>query len=963
MSSSPQSRLANRIYLAASALGGEERKRYLDGHCPDFDVRQLVEELLAADQPATLETGSRLGHYQILAKLGAGGMGCVYEAQDSRLNRVVAIKVLPPDRQSGAPNPLAREAQAASALNHPNIVTVYEIGREGATEFIVMERIAGQTLARMIGSHGIELREALRMAAQVADALAAAHEAGIVHRDLKPGNVMVTERGLVKVLDFGLAKRMAVDSASDQNPTATMTKPGQVFGTVAYMSPEQAQGVQVDARSDIFSFGCLLYEMVTGQRAFHEEGELLTLAAVVGKEPRPANELKPGLPPALERIIEICLRKKRIDRWQNMGDIKLLLGDALQDLANPAAAESARRRSWLAIPLATLAGAAIAGGVFWTIARKPPEIVSAPVLRRVTMDAGLSAFPALSRAGNLLAFASDRGNRGNLDIWIQQIGGREPIQLTRDDADDSDPHISPDGTRVAYRSDRAGGGIYVVPALGGEEVLLAPGGRNPQFSPDGKWIAYWEGRELGGYLPGSARVFVIEAGGGQPRQVGAEMPAALYPVWSPKADSLLVLGRRDADANLEETMDWWVLPLEKGPARRTGALAQFRKQGLVRPAWEIRILPLAWNADGRNRVLFAAGPADAAGSGDVGNLWEIELPPGDEVRGPAIPLTSGPGYHLQASISPVSGRDRMAFTNFEWKVGVWEAPLDAERGQLHGEFRTITGQESFVGAPSLSRDGRILAFVSRRLGRWGLHTRDLSSGKEITLVSSGLAISLVSGDGNTVVYCDPTGSIYAVPRSGGKVDKLCDRCGSPMGMSFDGKRIAYEPIESEDLTVLDATQRKSVILASRPANTVLSGGRFSPDEKWIAFHEIRTRLGTTQIWIARIDGKLPVPQSDWIALGDGQSEERDPVWSPGGSLLYFLSERDGFRCVWARKLDPSTRHPVGEAFAVAHFHSARRSLKRSPGGAKMIGLSVAPGRMMLAFGELTGNIWLEEKPR
>jgi len=924
--------------------------------------------MLSANLPAPLEPGSQLGHYRVLAKLGSGGMGSVYEAQDSRLNRTVAIKILIPGKHEGAPAALAREAQAASALNHPNIVTVYEIGYEGATEFIAMERIAGRTLGHLIGRQGIELREALRLAAQIADALAAAHEAGIVHRDLKPGNVMVTERGLVKVLDFGLAKRLAADQGGEHGPTATLTRPGRVYGTIAYMSPEQAQGFSVDAGTDIFSFGCLLYEMVTGHRAFHEEGDLLTLAAVVGKEPRPAQELKPGLPHGLQRIIETCLRKRRTDRWHSMADIKLLIEQTIEDLQSPAAAPEParpRRRRWFETALAALAGVAIAAGVFWTIARQPSEPGTVPVLRRVTMDPGLSAFPALSRAGNLLAFASDRSNSPNLNIWVQQVGGREPLQLTHDPADDSDPDISPDGTRIAFRSERSPAGVYVVPALGGEEVLLAPGGRNPRFSPDGKWIAYWEGRELGGYLPGSARVFLVEAGGGQPRQVGSDMAAALYPVWSPKSDGVVVLGRRDAESALEASLDWWVLPLEKGPARRTGALVQLQKQGLMKPAWEVRILPLAWRNDGRSRVLFAAGPADAAGAGDVGNLWELEITAGGEARGPAGPVTSGPGYHLQASVSPGTGRDRMAFADLEWKVGVWETALDADRGLLRsdGEFKMITAAESYAAAPSLSRDGNTLAFASRRLGRWGLHTRNMSTGREITLVSNGPSNGLVSGDGNTVVYGDYVGNIFSVPRAGGKVEKLCELCGAPMGSSFDGRKISYEPLTSEDLTMYDDAQRKSVLLAPRPKDTVISGSRFSPDEKWMAFHAVQTRLGTTQVWIARIDGGLPVPQTAWIAVTDGQFEERDPVWSPGGSLLYFLSDRDGFRCVWARKLDPATKRPGGEAFAVAHFHSARRSLKRTPGPAGMIGLSVAPGRMMLAFGELTGNIWLEEMPR
>jgi len=971
MSSGPHSRLASEIYMAASMLDGGEREQYLDEHCPEPALRQLVESLLSADLPAPLEPGSQLGPYRILAKLGSGGMGSVYEALDSRLNRAVAIKILIRGRHALAPAALAREAQAASALNHPNIVTVYEIGSEGATEFIAMERIAGRTLAQTIGREGIEIREALRLAMQIADALATAHEAGIVHRDLKPGNVMVTERGLVKVLDFGLAKRIASEPAGADIPTATLTKPGRVFGTIAYMSPEQAQGLAVDAGTDIFSFGCLLYEMVTGHRAFHEEGDILTLAAVVGKEPRPARELTPGLPHGLHRIIETCLRKRRADRWRSMADVKLLLEQALDDLQTAAARPATghpRRKRWLAAGLAALAGVAVAAALFWIIGREP-EPANVPVLRRVTLDSGLSSFPALSRAGNLLAFASDRGHTSNLDIWVQQVGGREPLQVTHDPADDSEPDISPDGTRIVFRSERSPAGIYVIPALGGEEVLLAPGGRNPRFSPDGKWIAYWEGRELGGYLPGSARIFITAAGGGQPRQLGSEMAAALYPVWSPKADGVLALGRRDAGGDLEAGLDWWMLPLEKGSVGRTGALARLQKQGLAKPAWEMRIRPLAWHNEGSGRVLFAAGPADAEGAGDAGNLWEMEMTLGGEARGAAHPVTFGPGYHLEASISPGAERNRIAFANLDWNVGVWEAALDADRGLLRGDsgnvsgvFQMVTPSESYAAAPSLSRDGAILAFGSRRLGRWGLHTRDMTTGKEITLISNGTSGGLVSGDGKTVVYGDYAGNIFSLPRTGGKIAKLCGLCGAPMGVSLDGRKISYEPLKSEDLTMYDVAGGKSVVLAPRPPDTVLSGGRFSPDEKWMAFHAVQTRLGTTQVWIARIDG-APVPQSDWIAVTSGEFEERDPVWSPGGNLLYFLSDRDGFRCVWARKLDPATKRPAGDAFAVAHFHSARRSLQRIPGGAGMIGLSVVPGRMALAFGELTGNIWLEETSR
>ena len=258
-----------------------------------------------------MDPGRRLGHYEIQAKLGSGGMGTVYQALDSRLNRTVALKVLSPDKWEGTSGRgrLVREAQAASALNHPNIVTVYEVGHDAGVDFIAMERVEGGTLQ----TRRRPLRELLPVAIQIADAIAAAHAAGIVHRDLKPRNIMVTERGLVKILDFGIAK-VNITGDSESSTTQTLTNVGHVLGTVAYMSPEQAAGKEVDWRSDIFSFGTVLYEMTTCRRAFHEETDLATMAAVIAKEHTPATQIASGLPPALVRTsIPACARNARID--------------------------------------------------------------------------------------------------------------------------------------------------------------------------------------------------------------------------------------------------------------------------------------------------------------------------------------------------------------------------------------------------------------------------------------------------------------------------------------------------------------------------------------------------------------------------------------------------------------------------------------------------------------------------
>ncbi len=581
------------LYAAALPLNEPQRKRFLDQNCDDPDVRQQVERLLLSDstmtdvelerapldgQPAeVLPAGTILGHYQIQKRLGAGGMGLVYEALDQKLHRTVAIKIVQSGRAAKDERMrFLREAQAVSSLNHPNIVTVYEAGQQDGLDFIAMECVRGQTLRQRIGSRGLDVRTTLRYAAQIADALAAAHDAGIIHRDLKPGNVMVTDRDVVKVLDFGLAKQ---DRKSVREFDTSLTELGHAVGTIAYMSPEQAQEGAIDSRSDIFSFGSLLYEMVTGAKAFQADSQAGTLAAILHKEPSSLRELAPGVPASLVRVIGKCLQKKAHDRWQHMQDLKLVLSGLLEDLESPPASlvvQTSRR--WL-IP-ALLAGgflAAALAAIAW-LQRHPVEVVNEPIYRMVTADNGLNDYPALSRDGKFIAFASDRAGGDNLDIWLKQIGGREMIQLTRDPADDTDPSFSPDGTHIAYRSERDGGGIYVVQTLGGDPALLARGGRNPRYSPDGKWIAYWVGR-LNGYVTGTSKAYVVEAGGGQPRQIHPEMNFVQFPSWSPRGDALLVYGMKgSADEGVAvdkafSELDYWVLPIEGGqpikPTSRT----------------------------------------------------------------------------------------------------------------------------------------------------------------------------------------------------------------------------------------------------------------------------------------------------------------------------------------------------------------------------------------------------------
>ncbi|HSP67688.1 MAG TPA: serine/threonine-protein kinase [Bryobacteraceae bacterium] len=355
--------------------------------------------------------GRTVHHYQFLEKLGAGGMGEIWKAQDTRLNRIVAVKVLT-SASAGDPERRRRfiqEAQAASALNHPNIITIHDIISEGDAEFMVMEFVQGKTLIDLIPKGGLRVPQVLKYAVQMTDALQAAHSAGIIHRDLKPGNVMVTETGLVKVLDFGLAKLTdssplsqtgsSGDDATRTIAEAPLTVEGSIIGTVSYMSPEQAQGRKVDSRSDIFSFAVVLYEMVTGTRAFAGDSALSTLSAILRDEARPIPEIAPDTPPQLEHVIHRCLRKQPDQRFQTMREVQAALG-ALKHESDSGMLYRTRagmepwpkpKRSTLPLGMTWLTGAgaavvvlAIAGGGAWWWTHRTPKTEPAPQIAAQT---------------------------------------------------------------------------------------------------------------------------------------------------------------------------------------------------------------------------------------------------------------------------------------------------------------------------------------------------------------------------------------------------------------------------------------------------------------------------------------------------------------------------------------------------------------------------------------------------
>ena len=408
----------------------------------------------------SLTPGTRIGPYEVAGSLGAGGMGEVYRATDPNLKRQVAIKVLPA-ALAGDAERLARfqrEAEVLAALNHPHIAAIYGLEKSGGTTALVMELVDGEDLSQRIARGAIPLDEALPIATQIAEALEAAHELGIIHRDLKPANIKVRADGTVKVLDFGLAKALDSSPASataDDSPTITspaMTMRGMVLGTAAYMAPEQAKGQAVDRRADVWAFGAVLYEMLTGRRAFKGEDITDTIVAVVSKEPD-WGALPAAVPAGLRRLLTRCLKKDAKARLQAIGDARILIEDAEHESASAPLVETKQRdasgRRWrAAAAMAILAAVAATVGV--VVGRSLSKAERRPTLgpmSRLTSAPGLSTDPSISADGRLMAYASNRGGEGSLDIYVQQTTGGSAIRLTSDPADDREPDVSPDGSR------------------------------------------------------------------------------------------------------------------------------------------------------------------------------------------------------------------------------------------------------------------------------------------------------------------------------------------------------------------------------------------------------------------------------------------------------------------------------------------------------------------------------------
>jgi eukaryotic-like serine/threonine-protein kinase len=646
----------------------------------------------------SLAAGTRLGPYEILSPIGAGGMGEVYRARDARLERDVAIKVLPALLSADADRTrrFEQEAKAAGALNHPNITAVYDVGQHDGAPYVVQELLEGETLRAELAGSRLSPRRAVHYAIEIARGLAAAHEKGIVHRDLKPENLFVTTDGRVKILDFGLAKLIEPAGTGDQTglPTATRgTEPGVVLGTLGYMSPEQVRGKPADHRSDIFSFGAILYEMLSGRKAFQGDSAADTMTAILREDPPDLSVTNQSISPALDRVVRHCLEKTPERRLHSAHDLAFEL-EALSQ-SSVAATVAAHRRPRLgrfaviALALAAIVASFFLGRTRATSASRSVQ-TGGRAFEQLTSFPGAELSPALSPDGQTLAFS--RRVKNSSHVFTMRTGGENATDLTPDcDKDSGTPAFSPDGKVIAYSTTCNGGGIMLVGATGESARRLTSLGESPAWSPDGKEIVYDTESNWTPYgRAGTSELWIVDASSGKTRKVFAG--DAVQPSVSPH-------GWRIAYWGLPATTsqrDIWTIPY--------GGLAGGEKPVPVTNDAPIDWNPV-WSSDGRS--LFFLSTRDGSM-----NLWRVPI---DEKSGRTLgppeprtlPATMVAGFAISAD-----GR-HLAFGASNWEYSVERLAMDLTTGTARGSpvevFRTSRSLSYVAPSP----DGSQIAIDSQ----------------------------------------------------------------------------------------------------------------------------------------------------------------------------------------------------------------------------------------------------------
>lgn len=865
-----------------------------------------------------MQPGTRIGRFEIQSLLGRGGMGEVYRARDTRLGRDVALKLLAPHISSNreAVGRFEQEARAASALNHPAIVTIFDVGEQDDTSFIVTELLEGQTLRDRLESGRIDAEEALDVAALAASGLAAAHAAGIIHRDVKPENIFLVRGGAVKILDFGIARlvpRAFSPSAEAEVPTAVLpTLAGTLIGTPGYMAPEQARGAVVDTRADIFALGCVIYEMLTGARAFSKPTPFDTLAAVVGEQPPPL-QATPTLPRPVVRVIERALQKDPAARFQSMEDFAFALTNARGVTAVGERPVGARSRLWYWLAPVVIVAAGVAAASL--VPGAPPT--SQPFELRATTIVPSSArpiSPALSPDGKWVAYIGLAA--ATPDVFVQFLNGADPVNLTRphnvpvqlrtivgrlDIAPDSSgifvpgparagglyqltgiwsvpaplggpPHrvtdkyggiaVSSDGTRIAaiLADPLEGDAVAVAAADGSAERLVVPPSGGLHFhqvawSPDDRYI-YYVRTPMPNHTQGD--IYRVPVQGGTPEVMVRTHGTAMYPAPTPDGAALIYAGNHHGEGfNL-----WWH-PLDGSPERRlTIGTGEYTEPFVSRNGTALVCLARR-RRDGLIRV--SADGTDASGEMVGGaNAGDTQ---------PSIPSDG-----LRVFVSSSRGGER----------GIWS--IDMARGTA----APLTAGESGDGHPAVSPDGRQVAFLSSRGGRRGLWLVS-SEGSTPRLVTHADIIDAFSWspDSRRIVYAvsaaDRTG-LWIADTDSGQTERIPNPAGRVPGWSPRGNMLAVIRVTNRTPTVHFISPQGAELRTPIPISPVghPMALAWSPDATRLALVNLPAH-GFAQAWVLDIASgqlrrvlSLPAP-----------NELGGVAWTPDGrSLILGRTEFD-----------------------------------------------------------------------
>jgi serine/threonine protein kinase len=881
----------------------------------------------------TLADNRSFGPYEIISPLGSGGMGEVYRARDTRLKRDVALKLLSAEvpEDSDRYRRFFQEARAASSLNHPNILSVFDVGTENGTQYIVSELIEGESLRSLIGKGPLSLKRYLDIAIQIGAGLTAAHEAGIIHRDLKPENIMITRDNRVKILDFGLAKPVGSEKDSaDEHRSQLLTQPGVILGTVSYMSPEQARGEGIDFRSDQFSLGLILYEMATGKKAFHRDTPVQTLSAILSEEPPSVSSLNPKFPAPLRWLIDRCLAKDLRERYGATIDIFHELRAFRDHISETSysgeslvAGKSTRKISKTLLYAGIAVTSLIVGFLLGWIGRdSTQEPNPAYQFTPVASNRENENFPAWSPDGKTIAYVGEVN--GILQVFTRSLAVSIPEQITFNDGDCFMPVWAPDGTRIYYTQRRKGLNrfdIWSVGAAGGTPTMVAENSGWPTISPDGNSMAFFRAEEkdlisLWSANPiGSKPVKYSETPFDKKKIIGADA------VFSPDGKKLAVqLWSIDSG----KVWELWILPFPKGEPR------QLKKLSGV-----MGFFGFSWTPDSKHLVV----------STDYPNKRKHHLALIDLDRETITPITFGVSEETSPAVS--SDGKRIAFSSGNAQYDLIDVPLDGR------PMEYLTSTPLNERAPAWSPQGNQFAYVSDRNGADVIWLRSQTEGWERPLVTEKdfpnkeviwFSRPCFSPDGSRVAYhvhTTATTQIWISSLAGGSPIRLFNETLGQFSPSWssDGNWIAYlrKMGWQHELVKMRVGGTDSPVIIEKSASYFQP--QWSPDGTSILFQTAEGEI------LASVDGtnRKIISKDIWFTGG----------WSRDGSLLYAVRQ-DANRKMIVISFDPKT----GKETSISDLGPIPLQISDSP----FAGFSMAPDGKSFATSILRteSDLWILE---